>query len=91
MYTNITITSHEQYEKMLNINKEDARLVRKLSVKGTGGRLVSAGSTLRNPGTECIKDLLTGKLLDLSGEFIFYVLSVKRESLSNPSPSLDSH
>jgi hypothetical protein len=69
MYTNITITSHEQYENMLNVNKQDARLVRKLSVKGTGGRLVSAGSTLRNPGTECIKNLLTGKLLDLSGEF----------------------
>jgi len=70
MYTNITITSHEQYEKMLNVNKQDARLVRKLSVKGTGGRLVAANSILRNPGTECIKDLLTGNLLDLSGEFI---------------------
>ncbi|GAA5974890.1 hypothetical protein JCM5350_004488 [Sporobolomyces pararoseus] len=71
MYSHITITTGEQREKLKEVRKEDAQLVKKLVIKG---RRISSAAVQMNGrdnsiGSGIIEDLFTGELLDISGSF----------------------
>jgi len=66
LYQHITITSKDQHERLKNVKEEDAKLVRKLTI--TGHQVDMQNEHLQRR-TECIRDLFTGKLLDISGSF----------------------
>ncbi|GAA5970748.1 hypothetical protein JCM3765_004701 [Sporobolomyces pararoseus] len=68
LYSHITIVTRVQRERLLQVRKEDAKLVKKLVIKGKERHARSS----RMDGTECtvgcniIEDLFSGKLLDIS-------------------------
>jgi len=68
LYQHITITSERQRQRLKNVKDEDAKLVRKLTIIG---HQVDMQTGHLQRGTECIRDLFTGKLLDISGSFVF--------------------
>ncbi|GAA5965281.1 hypothetical protein JCM3765_007149 [Sporobolomyces pararoseus] len=68
LYSHITIVTRVQRERLMQVRKEDAKLVRKLVIKG---RARAPGSNCVD-GTECtvgsniIEDIFSGKLLNIS-------------------------
>ena len=76
LYHHITITNKSQRDLLGNVNKEDAKLVKKLVIKGFKSVDLSKrdeedydweGEDRVRPG--CVRDLLEGRLLDFSCKF----------------------
>jgi len=66
LYNHVIIGDNEDHRKLMRVRKEDAKLVKKLTINGC---LVGFEGSYLQLGTQCVRDLFMGNLLDISGSF----------------------
>ncbi|GAA5966813.1 hypothetical protein JCM3765_004279 [Sporobolomyces pararoseus] len=84
LYQNITITTRHQRSRLLKVKKEDKRLVQKLTLSGRGCHdPIDMEDHLKVEdyalGKNLVKDLLTGKLLDITAIRVLHIRHVRED------------
>lgn len=76
LYEHVRITTREQRVQLREIRRDDAKLIKTVTVQGTKlpveQALAGKGKGRRQCrlGSGCLEEILTGKLLDISGELV---------------------
>ncbi|GAA5914221.1 uncharacterized protein JCM6883_000779 [Sporobolomyces salmoneus] len=84
LYRHIIITTREQRKRLENVKEEDNKLVRHVTIKGDGPIDVDDvqdhfESEHCKLGENCVRDLLTGKVLDISVIETLHIRSVHED------------
>ncbi|GAA5965288.1 hypothetical protein JCM3765_007151 [Sporobolomyces pararoseus] len=88
LYSQIAIKTREDRRRLMQVRKEDAKLVRKLVIKGRQRSALS----ISTDGTECtvgikiIEDLFSGKLLDISALETLHVAHLYENAHNQQTP-----
>ncbi|GAA6015815.1 hypothetical protein JCM11491_007196 [Sporobolomyces phaffii] len=87
LYRHVTITSRQQRKRLRSVRKEDAQLVKQVTILGDGPietediKDYFESSSYRF-GSDCVHQLLTGQILDISAIETLHVRNVVEYALS---------